>query len=51
MPEVKVVNDHLCMAYKLSGDKAQAKTYLEKSLVDSKAFKQKELAEAALKDL
>ena len=51
MPEVNVFNYHLGMAYKLSGDKAQAKTYLEKSLADNKPFQQKELAEAALKDL
>jgi tetratricopeptide (TPR) repeat protein len=51
MPEVKVFNYHLGMAYKLSGDKTQAKTYLEKSLADNKPFKEKELAEAALKDL
>ncbi len=51
MPEVNVFNYHLGMAYKLSGDKAQAKTYLEKSLADKKEFKEKESAEAALKDL
>ncbi len=51
MPEVNVFNYHLGMAYKLSGDKTQAKIYLEKSLADNKPFKQKELAEAALKDL
>ena len=50
-PEINVFNYHLGMAYKLSGDKAQAKTYLEKSLADNKEFTQKELAEAALKDL
>ncbi len=51
MPEINVFNYHLGMAYKLSGDKTQAKTYLEKSLADNKPFKEKELAEAALKDL
>ena len=51
MPEVNVFNFHLGMAYKLSGDKTQAKIYLEKSLADKKEFKQKELAEAALKEL
>ncbi len=51
MPEVNVFNYHLGMAYKLSGDNAQAKTYLEKSLVDDKSFKEKESAEIALKDL
>ena len=51
MPEVNVFNYHLGMAYKLSGDKTQAKIYLEKSLADKKEFKQKELAEAALKEL
>ena len=51
MPEVNVFNFHLGMAYKLSGDKTQAKTYLEKSLADNKPFKEKELADAALKEL
>ena len=51
MPDVNVFNYHLGMAYKLSGDKTQAKTYLEKSLADKKEFKQKESAEAALKEL
>ena len=51
MSEANVFNYHLGMAYKLSGDKAQAKTYLEKSLADKKEFKEKESAEAALKDL
>jgi len=50
-PEVNVFNYHLGMAYKMSGDKVQAKVYLKKSLVDSKQFKQKDEAEAALKDL
>jgi len=35
----------------MSGDKTRAKTYLGKSLADGKNFKEKELAEAALKDL
>jgi len=51
MPNVNVFNYHLGMAYKQSGDKAQAKVYLEKSLADDKPFKQKELAKAALQDL
>ena len=50
-PNISVFNYHLGMAYKLSGDKVQAKVYLEKSLADNKQFKQKESAEAALKDL
>jgi hypothetical protein len=33
------------------GNKAKAKIYLEKSLADDKAFKEKDLAQAALKDL
>ena len=44
-------NYHLGMAYKMSGNKAKAKTYLEKSLAGDKAFKEKELAQAALKEL
>ncbi|MFK5949937.1 MAG: tetratricopeptide repeat protein [Methylococcales bacterium] len=50
-PKVNVFNYHLGMAYKLSGDKAQAKVYLEKSLADGKEFKEKDLAKAALKEL
>jgi len=50
-PDINVFNYHLGMAYKMSGDKTQAKTYLEKSLADGKKFKGKELAKAALKDL
>ncbi len=50
-PKINVFNYHLGMAYKMSGDKAQAKTYLEKSIADGKNFKGKELAKAALKDL
>ncbi len=50
-PEVNIFNYHLGMAYKMSGDKEKAKVYLEKSLIDSKLFKQKSLAQAALKDL
>lgn len=50
-PDVNVFNYHLGMAYKLSGDKAQAKIYLEKSLVDKKYFIEKTSAENALKSL
>ena len=50
-PDVNVFNYHLGMAYKMSGDKVKAKTYLEKSLAGDKAFKEKELAQAALKAL
>lgn len=50
-PDVNVFNYHLGMAYKMSGDEAQAKIYLEKSLSDNKQFKEKELAEAALKGI
>lgn len=50
-PQVNVFNYHLGMAYKLSGDKKQAETYLEKSLANGKNFKEKELAKAALKGL
>lgn len=50
-PDVNVFNYHLGMAYKMSGNNAKAKIYLEKSLSGDKAFKEKELAQAALKDL
>jgi len=50
-PKVNIFNYHLGMAYKMSGDKAQAKVFLEKSLIDSMQFKEKSLAEAALKDI
>jgi tetratricopeptide (TPR) repeat protein len=50
-PDVSVFNYHLGMAYKMLGNKAKAKIYLEKSLADDKPFKEKELAQAALKDL
>lgn len=51
MPNVNVFNYHLGMAYKLSGDKAQAKIYLEKSLADKKDFLEKAAAEETLKNL
>lgn len=51
MPDVNVFNYHLGMAYKMAGDKAQAKVYLEKSLADNKPFAQKEMAVTALKEL
>ncbi len=50
-PEVNVFNYHLGMAYKMSGNKAKAKVYLEKSLANGKKFREKELAKAALRDL
>ncbi|MFK5948687.1 MAG: tetratricopeptide repeat protein [Methylococcales bacterium] len=50
-PDVNILNYHLGMTYKMSGDKNQAKIYLEKSLADGKKFKEKELAKAALKGL
>lgn len=50
-PEVNVFNYHLGMAYKMSGNNAKAKIYLEKSIAGDKAFKEKELAQAALKEL
>ena len=50
-PTVNVFNYHLGMAYKMSGDEAQAKIYLEKSLHDGKQFKQRDMAEAALKNI
>ncbi len=49
--DINVFNYHLGMAYKLAGDNANAKIYLAKSLADKRPFKQKKLAEAALKDL
>ncbi len=51
LPKVTVFNYHLGMAYKMSGDKAKAKVYLEKSLANGKEFKEKDLAKAALKEL
>ncbi len=50
-PDVNIFNYHLGMAYKLSGDKAKAKIYLEKSLSDKKPFKQMNNAKAVLKKL
>ena len=50
-PNVNVFNYHLGMAYVLSGDKIQAKTYLEKSLLDKKPFKQMDVAISSLKKL
>ncbi len=50
-PKISVFNYHLGMAYKMSGNKEQARTYLEKSVVDGKDFKEKKQAKAALKDL
>ena len=50
-PDVNVFNYHLGMAYKMSGNNAKAKIYLEKSLSGDKAFKEKVLAQAALKEL
>jgi tetratricopeptide (TPR) repeat protein len=50
-PDVNVFNYHLGMAYKMSGDKTQARAYLEKSLADEKPFKERESADSALKDL
>lgn len=50
-PNVNIFNYHLGMAFKMNGDKDQAKLYLEKSLADKKPFKQKGMAEAALKGL
>jgi hypothetical protein len=35
----------------MSGDRENAKKYLEKSLADNKPFKEKPQAEAALKEL
>ncbi len=51
MPEINVFNYHLGMAYKMSGDKTKAKVFLEKSLDNKKPFKEKALAEKALKKL
>ena len=51
MPEVNIFNYHLGMAYKMTDDKTNAKVYLEKSLENSKGFKQEALAKSALKDL
>ncbi len=50
-PKINVFNYHLGMAYKKVGDTVQAKIYLEKSLTSDKPFKQKKLAQSALKGL
>ena len=50
-PDVNIFNYHLGMAYKLSGDKAKAKTHLKKSLSGKGLFKQMDMAKAALKEL
>jgi tetratricopeptide (TPR) repeat protein len=50
-PDVNVFNYHLGMSYKMLGNKEKAKIYLEKSLADDKPFKEKDLAQAALKEL
>jgi tetratricopeptide (TPR) repeat protein len=50
-PNINIFNYHLGMAYKMSGDKQNAKTYLEKSLSDNNNFKEKKQAEAALNNL
>jgi len=50
-PDTNVFNYHLGMAYKMSGDITKARLYLEKSLEDNKLFKEKVLAESALKSL
>lgn len=49
--DVNIFNYHLGMAYKMAGDKVNAKTYLEKSLDNSGQFKLKSQAEEALKGL
>jgi len=51
MPDVNIFNYHLGMSYKMAGEKNKAKTYLEKSLANNKQFKQKDKAEAALRQL
>ncbi len=50
-PKINIFNYHLGMTYKMQGDKEQARFYLEKSLNNGESFKEKELAEAALKSL
>lgn len=50
-PDINVFNYHLGMAYKMAGDKPNARIYLEKSLSNNKNFKEKGLAEQALKDI
>jgi len=49
-PEISIFNYHLGMAYKMAGDNAQAKVFLEKSLTNEN-FSQRNLAESALKDI
>jgi len=50
-PDVNIFNYHLGMAYKKAGDKSQAKVYLEKSLINSDDFKEKDRAKAALNNI
>ncbi len=50
-PNINIFNYHLGMAYKATGDKANAKVYLDKSLSNNKNFSAKDKAEAALKSL
>lgn len=50
-PGVSIFNYHLGMAYKMTGDTSSAKASLEKSLANDAPFKEREAAEAALKEL
>jgi tetratricopeptide (TPR) repeat protein len=49
--DINIFNYHLGMAYKMDGNKEQAKVYLEKSLANGKPYKQKDHAESILKEL
>jgi len=48
---INIFNYHLGMAYKMLGDKSRAKEFLEKSLINAERFKEKNLAETALKNI
>ena len=50
-PDVPVFNYHLGMAHLKSGNKTEAKKYLEAALASQNDFPGKADAEAALKDL
>ena len=50
-PEINVFNYHLGMALNASGDTAQAKTYLEKSLMNGGKFKGMDIAKSTLESL
>ena len=50
-PEIPVFNYHLGMAYYKSGNKAEARKYLEAALATDKEFQGRDVAESTLKSL